>query len=95
MGTQEYAFGEQAAVRYQRTWRGFEAIFRRGGYATLSAYCKSVHVNYEGMKKWVSASGLSVRRLKHESRRSAGIHKGEATQGATDMFVHASGNVLS
>jgi hypothetical protein len=34
----------------------------------LSAYCKSVHVNYEGMKKWVSARGLSVRRLKQDTR---------------------------
>ncbi|MBR1509335.1 MAG: hypothetical protein IJ623_01605, partial [Bacteroidales bacterium] len=70
MGMQENSFTEMAFTRYQRTWRGFEALFQRGGSATLSAYCKSVHVSYEGMKKWVSASGLSVRRLK-QSRRDA------------------------
>lgn len=64
METQEITFTEMAYARYQRTWRGFEAIFHRGGSTTLSAYCKQVHVSYEGMKKWVSASGLSVRRLK-------------------------------
>ena len=68
METQEITFTDMAYTRYQRTWRGFEAIFRRGGTATLAAYCKSVHVSYEGMKKWVSASGLSVRRLKQDHR---------------------------
>lgn len=71
METQEISFTEMAYTRYQRTRRGgFETLFQRGGSATLSAYCKSVHVNDEGMKTWVSASGLSVRRLK-QSRRNA------------------------
>ena len=64
METQEITFTEMAYTRYQRTWRGFEELFQRGGSATLAAYCRSARVNYEGMKKWVSASGLSVRRLK-------------------------------
>lgn len=70
METQVQEFTEMAYTRYQRTWRGFEAIFRRGGSATLSSYCESVHVNYNGMKHWVAANGLSVRRLK-QSRRNA------------------------
>ena len=45
METQSLEFTEMAFMRYQRTWRGFEAILNRGGSATLSAYCKSVHVN--------------------------------------------------
>ncbi len=87
METQEYEFTEMAYTRYQRTWRGFEAIFRRGGSSTLSAYCRSVHVSYEGMKKWVSASGLSVRRLKQDTR----MPRAKAVEGtaveALDMFV--------
>ncbi len=62
-GTQISEFTEQAYMRYQRTWNGFEAIFRRGKSGTLSAYCKSEYISYEGMKKWVCAHGLSVRFL--------------------------------
>ena len=70
METQEITFTEMADTRYQRTWQGFEAVFSRGGTATLAAYCKSVHVNYGGMKKWVYASGLSVRQLKQRHKRA-------------------------
>lgn len=80
-------FTEMACTRYQRTWRGFEAIFSRGGSATLSSYCESVHVNYNGMKHWVAANGLSVRRLK-KSGRTPNINSGEIAAGDTsDMFV--------
>ena len=82
METQEITFTEMAYTRYQRTWRGFEAIFHRGGTATLSAYCRQVHVSYEGMKKWVSASGLSVRQLK-QSHRKAPVRAAESEQGDT------------
>ena len=87
METQEIEFTEMACTRYQRTWRGFEAIFHRGGSSTLSAYCKSVHVSYEGMKKWVSANGLSVRQLKRGGRMPRAQVKGSATGEAPDMFV--------
>jgi hypothetical protein len=87
METQQNEFTELAYTRYQRTWHGFEAIFRRGGSATLSAYCKSVHVNYEGMKKWVSASGLSVRRLKQGTRTTPHQATADETEEALDMFV--------
>ena len=88
METQEHEFTEMAYTRYQRAWKGFEAIFRRGGSSTLSAYCKSVHVNYEGMKKWVCANGLSVRRLKHEVRIPHAVAEGGvASEEALDMFV--------
>ena len=87
METQENQFTEMACTRYQRTWRGYEAIFSRGGSATLSSYCKSVHVNYNGMKHWVAANGLSVRRLK-KSNHIPKTTAGEIASGDTlDMFV--------
>ena len=64
-------FTEKACTRYQRTWRGYAAIFRRGGSATLSSYCESVHVNYNGMKHWIAANGLSVRHLKQSQRNAS------------------------
>jgi len=87
METQEITFTEMAYTRYQRTWRGFEALISRGGSATLSSYCEMVHVNYNGMKHWVAANGLSVRRLKKSSC-SPNINSGEIASGDTsDMFV--------
>ena len=86
-------FTEMAYTRYQRTWRGFEAIFRCGGSATLSSYCESVHVNYNGMKHWVAANGLSVRRLKrsHRAATSPVVTSGqEDTVGAFMQFIPAS-----
>ena len=93
METQEISFTEMAFMRYQRTWLGFEAIINRGGSSTLSAYCKSVHVNYEGMKKWVSSSGLSVRRLKQnhrDARHPAEASEHEAPLSAFVQFTPAS-----
>ena len=90
METQEITFTEMAYTRYQRTWRGFEAIFHRGGSTTLSAYCKQVHVSYEGMKKWVSASGLSVRHLKQSHRKTLSQVQGcerEETLNAFMQFI--------
>jgi hypothetical protein len=87
METQETQFTEMACMRYQRTWSGFEAMFRRGGSTTLSAYCASVHVNYNGMKHWVAASGLSVRRLKKSSRMPRVQAEGSAAAGVPEMFV--------
>ena len=87
METQEITFTEMAYTRYQRTWRGFEAVFHRGGTATLAAYCKSVHVSYEGMKKWVSASGLSVRRLKQSHRAAASPVVASEREETLDSFM--------
>ena len=80
-------FTEMASKRYQRAWRGYEATIRRGGSAKLSSYCESVHVNYEGMKHWVAARGLSVRHLRRRnSRRKIQIEK-NTVGGSPDMFV--------
>ena len=88
METQEITFTEMAYTRYQRTWLGFEAVFRRGGSTTLSAYCKQVHVSYEGMKKWVSASGLSVRHLKQSHRKTQSqVSKGDEHEDTLDAFM--------
>ena len=44
-------------ARYQRTWRGFVSIINSGVSLTLSAYCKSVHVNYdEHINRYISLS---------------------------------------
>ena len=81
-------------ARYQRTWRGFVSIINSGVSLTLSAYCKSVHVNYDGMKKWVSSSGLSVRRLKQSTRGNAPLpvvgRVQETTLSAFMQFVPSS-----
>ncbi len=93
METQVQEFTEMACTRYQRTWRGFEAVFRRGGSSTLSSYCESVHVNYNGMKHWVAANGLSVRRLKKSNRNAsfpAAAGGQEETPGAFMQFIPAS-----
>ena len=87
METQETTFTEMAYTRYQRTWKGFEAILHRGGTATLSAYCRQVHVSYEGMKKWVSASGLSVRGLKQSHRKASPQITGEGGEDTSDTFM--------
>lgn len=94
METQEISFTQMAYTRYQRTWRGFEAIFRRGGSATLSSYCESVHVNYNGMKHWIAANGLSVRHLKQCHRNASSspfvASEQEDTVNAFMQFVPAS-----
>lgn len=87
METQEYEFTEMAYTRYQRTWRGFEALFRSGGSATLSSYCESVHVNYSGMKHWVAVNGLSVRRLKNGHRIAQAQAEAGTPEDAQGMFV--------
>ena len=80
-------FTEMASKRYQRAWRGYEATIRRGGSAKLSSYCESAHVNYNGMKHWVAAHGLSVRHLRRRnSRRKIQIEE-NAVGGSPDMFV--------
>ncbi len=71
METQQQEFSETATVRYRRTWQGYEQAVRSGGSVTLSSYCKSFHVNYRGMTKWMSAMGLSARGLKREVRDGA------------------------
>jgi hypothetical protein len=87
METQMNEFTEMASKRYQRAWRAYEAAIRRGGSAKLSSYCESVHVNYEGMKHWVAARGLSVRHLRRRSsRRKIQIEK-NTVGGSPDMFV--------
>ena len=87
METQMNEFTEMASKRYQRAWRGYEAAIRRDGSAKLSSYCESVHVNYEGMKHWVAARGLSVRHLRRRnSRRKIQIEK-NTVGGSPDMFV--------
>lgn len=98
METQEISFTEMAYLRYQRTWQGFEALFHCGGAATLAAYCKSEHINYEGMKKWVSASGLSVRRLKQRYRNApipVASREQEDTTSAFMRFIPSSAPAAS
>jgi hypothetical protein len=87
METQMNEFTEIASKRYQCAWRVYEATIRRGGSAKLSSYCELVHVNYEGMKHWVAARGLSVRHLRgRNSRRKIQIEE-NAVGGSPDMFV--------
>ena len=69
MKTQQQELSDDAFVLYQRTWQGYEAVIRDGGTDTLSAYCKTAHVNYDRMIRWMSAKGLSVIRLKREVRK--------------------------
>lgn len=85
METQMNEFTEMASKRYQRAWHGFEAIIRRDGSATLSSYCESVHVNYNGMKHWVAAHGLSVRHL----RRRNGRRKIQIEENHYDIDPHS------
>jgi len=57
-----------ACKRYQRAWRGYEAIVRSGGSGTLFSYCESVHVNYNGMKQWVAARKIVRSPFEKEER---------------------------
>ncbi len=85
METQKNEFTEMACKRYQRAWRGYEAIVRSGGSGTLFSYCESVHVNYNGMKQWVAARRLSVRHLRRRNGRT-NIEKNPAGE-SPSMFV--------
>lgn len=61
METQQQEFSETVTVRYRCTWQEFELAVRSVGSVTASSYCKSFHVNYRGMTKWMSAMGQSAR----------------------------------
>lgn len=87
METQQQEFSETAAVRYRRTWQGFELAVRRDGSVTLSSYCKSLHVNYHGMTKWMAAMGLSARELKREVRDGASGEGQCASEEMAGLFV--------
>ena len=57
METQTNEFTEMSYARYQRTWRGFVSIINSGVSLTLSAYCKSINVNYdEHINRYISLS---------------------------------------
>ena len=64
MKTQKNQFAEVAYMRHQCIWRDIEALFRRGGSATSSAYRESVHVNYYGMRHRLANNLLLASRLK-------------------------------
>lgn len=87
METQQQEFSETATVRYRRTWQGYEQAVRSGGSVTLSSYCKSFHVNYRGMTKWMSAMGLSARGLKREVRDGAPMSGQGISEEASGLFV--------
>ncbi len=87
METQQQEFSETATVRYRRTWQGYEQAVRSGGSVTLSSYCKSFHVNYRGMTKWMSAMGLSARGLKREVRDGAPVSGQGISEEASGLFV--------
>ena len=60
-----------ARDRYERTLKGYRhrlAVFPK---CTLRSFCSEMHVNYNGMKKWLSSNGLSVGSLKS---RAGGFH---------------------
>ena len=81
METQQQEIDQVACVRYQRTWEGYESAILSGGTSALSKYCKSLHVNYRGMARWMSSMGLSVRELKGKAREGAAA---VADQGALE-----------
>ena len=59
-----------AHCRYERTLKGYRQRLSVSPKCTLSSYCSEMHVNYFGMKKWLSSCGLSVSSLKSQSDRS-------------------------
>ena len=56
-----------ARGRYERTLKDYRHRLSVSPKCTLSSYCAEVHVNYDGMKKWLSSCGLSVSSLKQQS----------------------------
>ena len=56
-----------ARDRYERALAGYRRHISGTSHCTLRSYCRDNHVNYDGMKKWMYSSGLSVKSLKQES----------------------------
>ena len=88
METQQQEIEQVACVRYQRTWEGYESSILSGGTSALSKYCKSLHVNYHGLTKWMAARGLSVRELKVKAREgAAAVADKSALEETAGLFV--------
>ena len=88
METQQQEIDQVACVRYQRTWEGYESSILSGGTSALSKYCKSLHVNYHGLTKWMAARGLSVRELKGKAREgAAAVADQSALEETAGLFV--------
>ena len=93
METQQQEIEQVACVRYQRTWEGYESSILSGGTSALSKYCKSLHVNYHGLTKWMAARGLSVRELKGKAREgAAAVADQSALEETAGLFVFFSKN---
>ena len=53
-----------ARDRYVHTLKGYRHRLTVFPKCTLHSFCSEMHVNYNGMKKWLSSCGLSVGSLK-------------------------------
>ena len=49
---------------YVRTLKGYCHRLTVFPKCTLRSFCSEMHVNYNGMKKWLSSCGLSIGSLK-------------------------------
>ena len=56
-----------ARDRYERALKGYRHRLSLSPKCTLRSFCSEMHVNYNGMKKWLSSCGLSVSSLKSRS----------------------------
>lgn len=73
-----------ARDRYERTLKGYRRRLTVFPKCTLRSFCSEMHVNYNGMKKWLSSCGLSVSSLK---RQSVGSHAEVREETGERMFL--------
>lgn len=60
---------QKALNRYESTWQRFVKELETDSKTTLRAVCKTMHTDYNLMKKWASGSGCSVLKAKAAHRR--------------------------
>jgi len=60
-----------AYQRYQTTLEEYKEALLKDATISFFSFCRGRHVNYDGIKKWASAKGVSIMALKREARGDA------------------------
>jgi len=68
-----------ASRRYQATLEEYKKALRADATVSFFSFCRSKHVNYDGIKKWASEKGVSIMALKRAARGDVPISERSAT----------------
>ena len=56
--------GQEAKIRYERTWEAFLKELQTNSTVTLRSVCRKMHTNHCAMSKWLSRHDYSVTETK-------------------------------